>query len=241
MTLRINCWSGPRNISTALMYSFRERVDTTVVDEPFYAHYLRVSGRKHPGYQEVLNSQDQYSEQVIENVIQSEYTTPVVFFKQMCHHLVEIDLSFLNNCSNILLIREPSLVIRSHAKNVPALKVSDIGLDVQNSLLNRIIESGAVPIVVDSANLLMNPEAILKELCQHLEIAFDTSMLSWESGPKPEDGVWARHWYKNTHESSSFSNKESSRDPMPEKFLPVLEEATVLYDNLKKYACKGIE
>ena len=241
MTLRINCWSGPRNISTALMYSFRERVDTTVIDEPFYAHYLRVSGRKHPGYQEVLNSQDQYSEQVIENVIQSEYTTPVVFFKQMCHHLVEIDLSFLNNCSNILLIREPSLVIRSHAKNVPDLKVSDIGLDVQNSLLNRIIESGAVPIVVDSANLLMNPEAILKELCQHLGIAFDTSMLSWESGPKPEDGVWARHWYKNTHESSSFSNKESSRAPMPEKFLPVLEEATVLYDNLKKYACKGIK
>ena len=241
MTLRINCWSGPRNISTALMYSFRERVDTTVVDEPFYAHYLRVSGRKHPGYQEVLNSQDQYSEQVIENVIQSEYTTPVVFFKQMCHHLVEIDLSFFNNCSNILLIREPSLVIRSHAKNVPDLKVSDIGLDVQNSLLNRIIESGAVPIVVDSANLLMNPEAILKELCQHLGIAFDTSMLSWESGPKPEDGVGARHWYKNTHESSAFSNKESSRDPMPEKFLPVLEEATVLYDNLKKYACKGIE
>ena len=241
MTLRINCWSGPRNISTALMYSFRERVDTTVIDEPFYAHYLRVSGRKHPGHQEVLNSQDQYSEQVIENVIQSEYTTPVVFFKQMCHHLVEIDLSFFNNCSNILLIREPSLVIRSHAKNVPDLKVSDIGLDVQNSLLNRIIESGAVPIVVDSANLLMNPEAILKELCQHLGIAFDASMLSWESGPKPEDGVWARHWYKNTHESSAFSNKESSRDPMPEKFLPVLEEATVLYDNLKKYACKGIE
>ena len=241
MTLRINCWSGPRNISTALMYSFRERVDTTVIDEPFYAHYLRVSGRKHPGYQEVLNSQDQYSEQVIENVIQSEYTTPVVFFKQMCHHLVEIDLSFLNNCSNILLIREPSLVIRSHAKNVPDLKVSDIGLDVQNSLLNRIIKSGAVPIVVDSANLLMNPESILKELCQLLGIAFDASMLSWESGPKPEDGVWARHWYKNTHESSAFSNKESSRDPMPEKFLPVLEEATVLYDNLKKYACKGIK
>ena len=202
---------------------------------------MRVSGRKHPGYQEVLNSQDQYSEQVIENVIQSEYTTPVVFFKQMCHHLVEIDLSFLNNCSNILLIREPSLVIRSHAKNVPDLKVSDIGLDVQNSLLNRIIESGAVPIVVDSTNLLMNPKAILKELCQHLGIAFDTSMLSWEPGPKPEDGVWARHWYKNTHESSGFSNKESSRDPMPEKFLPVLEEATVLYDNLKKYACKGID
>ena len=241
MTLRINCWSGPRNISTALMYSFRERVDTTVVDEPFYAHYLRVSGRKHPGYQEVLNSQDQYSEQVIENVIQSEYTTPVVFFKQMCHHLVEIDLSFFNNCSNILLIREPSLVIRSHAKNVPDLKVSDIGLDVQNSLLNRIIESGAVPVVVDSTNLLMNPKAILKELCLHLGIAFDTSMLSWEPGPKPEDGVWARHWYKNTHESSGFSNKESSRDPMPEKFLPVLEEATVLYDNLKKYACKGIK
>ena len=241
MTLRINCWSGPRNISTALMYSFRERADTTVVDEPFYAHYLRVSGREHPGHQEVLDSQDQYSDRVIQNVIMSDYVTPVVFFKQMCHHLVDIDLSFLDNCSNILLIREPSLVIRSHAKNVPDLKVSDIGLDIQNFLLNRILESGKAPVVVDSANLLMRPEAILRELCQHLEITFDDSMLSWEPGPKPEDGVWAKHWYKNTHESSAFSNKESNRDPMPEKFLPVLEEATILYDNLKKYACKGIE
>ena len=241
MTLRINCWSGPRNISTALMYSFRERADTTVVDEPFYAHYLRVSGREHPGRQEVLDSQDQYSDRVIQNVIMSDYLTPVVFFKQMCHHLVDIDLSFLDNCSNILLIREPSLVIRSHAKNVPDLKVSDIGLDIQNFLLNRILESGKAPVVVDSANLLMRPEAILRELCQHLEITFDDSMLSWEPGPKPEDGVWAKHWYKNTHESSAFSNKESERDPMPEKFLPVLEEATILYDNLKKYACKGIE
>ncbi len=241
MTLRINCWSGPRNISTALMYSFRERADTTVIDEPFYAHYLRVSGREHPGYQEVLNSQDQYSEQVIRNVIKGHYETPVVFFKQMCHHLVEIDLSFLDNCSNILLIREPSLVIRSHAKNVPDLKVSDIGLDIQNFLLNKILESGETPVVVDSANLLMQPEAILKELCQHLEIAFDDSMLSWEPGAKPEDGVWAKHWYENTHESSGFSNKEPNRDSLPEKFLPVLEEATVLYDNLKKYACKGIE
>ena len=241
MTLRINCWSGPRNISTALMYSFRERADTTVVDEPFYAHYLRVSGREHPGNQEVLDSQDQYSDRVIQNVIMSDYATPVVFFKQMCHHLVDIDLSFLDNCSNILLIREPSLVIRSHAKNVPDLKVSDIGLDIQNFLLNRILESGKAPVVVDSANLLTRPEAILRELCQHLEITFDDSMLSWEPGPKPEDGVWAKHWYKNTHESSAFSNKESNRDPMPEKFLPVLEEATILYDNLKKYACKGIE
>jgi len=241
MTLRINCWSGPRNISTALMYSFRERADTTVVDEPFYAHYLRVSGREHPGHQEVLDSQDQYSDRVIQNVIMSDYATPVVFFKQMCHHLVDIDLSFLDNCSNILLIREPSLVIRSHAKNVPDLKVSDIGLDIQNFLLNRILESGKAPVVVDSANLLTRPEAILKELCQHLEITFDDSMLSWEPGPKPEDGVWAKHWYKNTHESSAFSNKEPNRDPMPEKFLPVLEEATILYDNLKKYACKGIE
>ncbi|SVA84608.1 uncharacterized protein METZ01_LOCUS137462 [marine metagenome] len=223
------------------MYSFRERADTTVIDEPFYAHYLRVSGREHPGYQEVLNSQDQYSEQVIRNVIKGHYETPVVFFKQMCHHLVEIDLSFLDNCSNILLIREPSLVIRSHAKNVPDLKVSDIGLDIQNFLLNKILESGETPVVVDSANLLMQPEAILKELCQHLEIAFDDSMLSWEPGAKPEDGVWAKHWYENTHESSGFSNKEPNRDSLPEKFLPVLEEATVLYDNLKKYACKGIE
>ena len=170
MTLRINCWSGPRNISTALMYSFRERSDTTVVDEPFYAHYLRTSERKHPGYEEILSSQEQYSEEVIQNVIHGNYSTPIVFFKQMCHHLVEMDLSFIDNCLNVLLIREPSLVIRSHAKNVPDLQVSDIGLDVQNHLLNRILESGMSPVVIDSAILLERPESVLKELCQILEI-----------------------------------------------------------------------
>ncbi len=241
MTLRINCWSGPRNISTALMYSFRERSDTTVVDEPFYAHYLRVSGRKHPGYEEVLCSQEQHSEKVVHDVIKGDYQTPIVFFKQMCHHLVEIDLSFLDDCCNILLIREPSLVIRSHAKNVPDLQVSDIGLDVQNFLLNRILDSGEAPVVIDSALLLERPESILKELCQILGIAFDESMLSWEPGAKPEDGVWAEHWYKNTHESSGFSKQDPNRDPFPEKFLPVLEEATVLYDNLKNYACRGVD
>ncbi|MCH2621156.1 MAG: sulfotransferase family protein [Actinomycetota bacterium] len=241
MTLRINCWSGPRNISTALMYSFRERSDTTVVDEPFYAHYLRTSERKHPGYEEILSSQEQYSEEVIQNVIRGNYSTPIVFFKQMCHHLVEMDLSFIDNCLNVLLIREPSLVIRSHAKNVPDLQVSDIGLDVQNHLLNRILESGMSPVVIDSAILLERPESVLKELCQILEITFEKSMLSWEPGPKPEDGIWAKHWYKNTHESSGFSNQTPNRDPLPEKFLPVLEEATVFYENLKKYACKGID
>ena len=176
MTLRINCWSGPRNISTALMYSFRERSDTTVVDEPFYAHYLRTSERKHPGYEEILSSQEQYSEEVIQNVIRGNYSTPIVFFKQMCHHLVEMDLSFIDNCLNVLLIREPSLVIRSHAKNVPDLQVSDIGLDVQNHLLNRILESGMSPVVIDSAILLDRPESVLKELCQILEITFEKNL-----------------------------------------------------------------
>ena len=159
MTLRINCWSGPRNISTALMYSFRQRTDTTVVDEPIYAHYLEVSGRNHPGRNAVLAGQDSNGARVVEEVILGHYETPVVFFKQMCHHLVGLDRSFLGSCHNILLIREPRQVLRSHSVNLPDVKVTDIGLDVQVDLLETILANGDRPLVVDSAVLLRDPGA----------------------------------------------------------------------------------
>ena len=240
MTLRINCWSGPRNISTALMYSFRQRSDTTVIDEPFYAHYLRVSGRQHPGQEEILTSQNQNGEEVTKKILLGEYASPIVFFKQMCHHLIDIEIDFLTKCRNILLIREPKLVIRSHAKNVPDLQVSDIGLDIQTNLLNKLIDSGESPVVIESADLLARPESILREVSQNLEISFEHSMLSWDSGPKPEDGIWAKHWYENAHASTSFHSNTTNETPFPKNLESVLEQAQPLYDNLYQYALKGL-
>ena len=130
MTLRINCWSGPRNISTSFMYAFRQRDDTTVFDEPIYAHYLRATGREHPGRDEVLASQDPDGEAVVRDLILGEHPTPVVFFKQMAQHVVQLDRAFLGRCRNLLLIRDPERVITSFAKNVPDVNVADTGLPV---------------------------------------------------------------------------------------------------------------
>ena len=236
MTLRINCWSGPRNISTALMYSFRQRTDTTVVDEPIYSHYLEVSGRNHPGRNAVLTDQDSNGARVVEEVILGHYETPVVFFKQMCHHLVGLDRSFLGSCHNILLIREPRQVLRSHSVNLPDVKVTDIGLDVQVDLLETILANGDRPLVVDSAVLLRDPGAVLAKVCQGLGLPFEEAMLSWPAGPKPEDGVWARHWYQNAHRSTGFEAGIPGTGSLPDRLEAVLAEAQPLYDRLAEFS-----
>ena len=238
MTLRLNCWSGPRNISTALMYSFRQRSDTTVFDEPIYAHYLRVTGREHPGDEEVMASQDPDGEAVVREVILGPHDSPVVFFKLMCHHLVDLDRSFLGSCRNILLIREPRHVIRSLYANLPDVCLGDTGLEGQVDLLDSILAEGDKPIVIDSAVLLADPEPVLLELCRRLGIPFEAAMLSWPPGPKPEDGVWAEHWYANTHRSTGFEAGLPSDDPLPDELSQVLEAAQPLYDRLAGYAIR---
>jgi len=154
MTLRINSWSGPRNISTSFMYAIRQRSDTTVFDEPIYAHYLRVTGRDHPGRDDVLASQDPDGEAVVRDVILGGHPTPVAFFKQMAKHFVDLDRGFLGACRNILLIRDPARVVTSFAKNVPDVNVADTGLPIQVDLLDSILAEGEDPVVVDSATLL---------------------------------------------------------------------------------------
>jgi|TARA_B110000116_G_scaffold3610_1_gene3192 hypothetical protein len=235
MTLRINCWSGPRNISTSFMYAFRQRSDTTVFDEPIYAHYLRVTGREHPGRDEVLASQDPDGEAVVRDLILGEHPTPVVFFKQMAQHFVQLDRSFLGQCRNLLLIRDPERVITSFAKNVPDVKVADTGLPIQVELLESILAGGGDPIVIDSAALLASPEATLRTLCGHLDLEFDTGMLSWPDGPKPEDGVWAEHWYSSTHRSTGFAASRPSTEPAPAHLASVVAEARPLYDRLSEF------
>jgi len=235
MTLRINCWSGPRNISTSFMYAFRQRSDTTVFDEPIYAHYLRVTGREHPGRDEVLASQDPDGEAVVRDLILGGHPTPVVFFKQMAQHFVELDRAFLGECRNLLLIRDPERVITSFAKNVPDVKVADTGLPIQVELLEWILADGGEPIVIDSAALLASPEATLRTLCDRLGLNFDSGMLSWPAGPKPEDGVWATHWYASTHRSTGFAAGQPSTEPAPEHLSSVVDEARPLYERLSEF------
>lgn len=239
MTLRVNVWSGPRNVSTALMYSFAQRPDTRVVDEPLYAHYLRVTGIEHPGRDEVLAAQDGDGERVVREMILAEREQPVVFFKQMAHHLVELDRGFLLQCANVLLIRDPAEVLTSLVRQLPQPRLADLGLALQHEIVEALSAAGQEPPVLDAKELLLDPEGVLRRLCERLGIVFYPRMLSWPAGPRPEDGVWAKYWYQGLHRSTGFAPYRPKDEPPPPHVLPVLEEARPFYDALYARALKA--
>ncbi|MDX1501776.1 MAG: sulfotransferase family protein [Thermoanaerobaculia bacterium] len=239
MTVRINLWSGPRNVSTALMYSFAQRPDTRVVDEPLYAHYLRLTGADHPEPAKVLASQESDGEKVVRELILGPCDRPVLFLKQMAHHLVGLDHAFLADTVNVLLIRDPAEVLPSLVHLVPEPILRDTGLAVQSELLDELRALGQDPPVVDSRELLLDPAGVLEQLCQRIGIPFDEAMLSWEAGPRPEDGVWAPHWYQNVHRTTGFRPYRPKTGVFPERLEPLLEECRPYYAALYAAAIKA--
>lgn len=233
---RISLWSGPRNVSTALMYSFRQRADTTVVDEPLYAHYLVRSGVDHPGRDEVLAVQDHDGERVVRDVILGPVATPVLFVKNMAHHLAGLDWAFLAELDNVILTRDPAEMLPSLIRQLPSPDLEGTGLPMQVALLDAILDEGEDPMVLDSRLLLTDPEKVLTRLCHRVGIAFDPGMLTWPAGPVPEDGVWAEHWYESVHRSTGFAPHRSKRDPVPVALEPLLAQAIPLYERLLAYA-----
>jgi len=235
VTIRVNVWSSPRNLSTALMYAWRERVDTTVVDEPLYAHYLATTGRWHPGRNEVLASQSTDGAAVIEEVVLGEYETPIVFFKQMAKHLVGLDRAFLSDCRNVLLTRDPFDMLTSLQRQLPDATIDDTGFVELAEILDHVVAAGERPVVIDSKVLLLDPPAVLRRLCERLDVPFDEAMLSWPRGPKPEDGVWAPYWYDAVHDSTGWATwHPKDADLLPE-LEPVLAEASALHERLLPY------
>lgn len=239
MTLRINLWSGPRNVSTALMYSFAQRADTRVVDEPLYAHYLRVSGAQHPGREAVLSAQDNDGDRVVRNVVLGPSDRPVLFFKQMAHHLVELDRAFLASCVNVILTRDPREMLPSLVHQVPDPTLRDTGYAMQTQLVAELRALGQDAPVLDAMELLLDPRGVLSELCGRLGIPFDAAMLSWKPGPRPEDGVWAPHWYENVQRSTGFQKFTRKREPFPERLEPLLAECKPHYERLYARAIKA--
>ena len=235
---RICLWSGPRNVSTALMYSFAQRGDTLVVDEPLYAHYLRVSGAPHPGREEVLAAQDSDGDRVVREVMLGPCEQPLLFIKQMAHHLVDLDLSFVDRTLNVLLIRDPRQMLPSLQHQVPDPELTDTGLRSQSDLLRDLRRRGQEPPVLDSRELLLDPRSVLEELCRRLDVAFDEAMLSWPAGARPEDGVWAPHWYENIHRSTGFRPYAAKTDPFPEELEDLLADCQPYYDSLYESAIR---
>ena len=237
--LKLSVWSGPRNVSTALMYAFRQRPDTLVVDEPLYGHYLDVTRADHPGDDEVLATMDTDGGRVVREVLLGPCERPVHFFKNMAHHLEGLDRGFLGGLTNVLLTRDPAEMLPSLARQLPNPSLRDTGLLYQTEILDHVLGEGLEPVVLDAKQLLLDPPGVLRSACDRLGIPFHESMLRWPAGPKPEDGVWAKHWYANVHASTGFSPYRPRTAAFPARLRPLLEESLPLYERLKRYAIQA--
>jgi hypothetical protein len=238
-TIRINLWSGPRNVSTALMYSFAQRSDTLVIDEPLYAHYLRVSDADHPGKAEVIDAMIDDGERVIREVILGACDRPVLFMKQMAHHLVEIKRDFLAETVNVLLIRDPVQMLPSLGQTLTNPILRDTGLAMQAVLYQQLLDLGQQPPVLESKQLLLNPHRVLSQLCDQIGIGFDEKMLQWPAGARPEDGIWAKYWYHNVHKSTGFDQYRPKNEPFPPRLLRLLAECKPHYELLAQKAIQA--
>ena len=231
-------WSGPRNLSTALMRSFGNRPDCTVVDEPLYAAYLAETGLDHPGREAVIASQPPDWRVVCAELTGGQVPTPLQYQKHMTHHLLPgIDRDALAGLHHAFLVRDPERVLTSYAKVRAEPTPEDLGLPQQVELFERF--GGPV---VDAADVLRDPARTLGLLCAALGIEYDAAMLAWPAGPRDTDGVWAPHWYAGVEASTGFApHAPGGGDPLPDRLRPLLERCLPYYDALAPYRLRPEE
>ena len=234
-TTRICLWSGPRNVSTAFMYSFAQRSDCRVFDEPLYAHYLSHTDAHeyHPGADDILASMENDGEKVVEMMMEP-HDKSIVFFKHMTHHLFDLNLDFLKDCVNVILTRDPREMLVSFDKVIPNPSMQDVGYEAHLMLMDHLERIGEKAIVLDSKEILMNPQENLIKFCEKIGIPFEESMLAWEAGPIPENGIWAKYWYGNVHKSTGFQLYRKQESEFPERLEPLLEKCNKIYASLKE-------
>lgn len=223
--VRLAMWSGPRNISTAMMRAWGNRPDTAVIDEPLYAHYLHATGRAHPGREETLAAgPTDWSEAVMRLVGPVPNGKWVFYQKHMTHHLLpEIDRSWLKQLTNCFLIRNPAEVLTSLIKHIPDLKLEDTGFPQQAEIFQRVCQwTGRVPSVIDAADVLRDPQRMLTLLCQAVGVEFTDRMLQWKPGIRPTDGAWAKYWYKEVEQTTGFAPYRVKSEKVPEHLGDVL-------------------
>jgi Sulfotransferase domain len=237
-SIRIAMWSGPRNISTAMMRAWENRSDTTVVDEPFYAFYLRATGKQHPGFEEVIAQGETESQKVVDYLLGPIPGGKIIFFqKQMTHHLLPIvDRDWLGSVANCCLIRDPAEVISSYIKKKDDPAFADLGFVQQAEIFDWVLkQTGSPPPVVDANDVLQDPERMLTLLCQAIGVDFDRGMLSWPPGLRETDGVWAKHWYSEVAKSTSFAPYQQKSVFVPDRFREIHQQARKIYDRLYEF------
>lgn len=236
--VRIAMWSGPRNISTAMMRSWGNRADTAVIDEPFYAHYLCNTSVDHPGREEVLASQPNDWREVAEQLCGEVPGQRSIWYqKHMAqHYLPGMDGPWFAHLKHAFLIRDPRAVLTSFAKVVAAPDERDTGFPQLLALFEKAKAlSDEVPVVVDSSAILKQPAYMLKQLCQRLGVPFDHAMLSWAAGPRETDGVWAPYWYKAVEASTGFQPYVEREIELPQQLQAVYERCLPYYEALSAY------
>lgn len=236
--LILNLLSGPRNVSTALMYSFAQRADTAVVDEPLYGHYLRLTHAPQPNREELVRMLDTDGVRMIREVILRPPPGKAVWFiKNMAHHLVALPTEWLADprVLNVFLIRDPVQMLPSLVHQITEPVLRDAAYADQARWFRELEAVGRKPGVIDSRDLLLDPAAVLGELCDRAGIPFDSAMLRWEAGPRPEDGPWAKDWYHNVHRSTGFEPYGEKKAPFPEKLRPLLAECLPHYEFLHRH------
>jgi hypothetical protein len=229
-------WSGPRNVSTALMRSWENRPDTIVVDEPFYAHYLLATGVDHPGRDEVIARHETDWRRVVESLLAPVPPgLEILYQKQMSHHLLpHMGREWLHAMTHAFLIRDPAPMLASLGEKLGVFEIEATGLPQQVEIFEFVErKTGRAAPVVDAADLLAAPEPTLRALCTALGIPFSERMLCWPPGSRPTDGVWARHWYERVERSTGFEAPEPSETPRLVGRLAELESrCRPLYERL---------
>jgi hypothetical protein len=235
MPLRIAMWSGPRNISTALMRAWENRPDTAVIDEPFYACYLAATGSEHPGRDEVLASQPTDWQVVTAGLLgDPPGGRPVFYQKHMTHHMLPaFGRDWLDAVTNCFLVRSPAEVVASYAETRRAPTLDDLGFRQQAEIFDRVADRlGDAPPVIDARDVLRDPAGALTALCAAVGIPFDARMLSWPPGSRATDGAWAKHWYASVERSTGFNPLRASRKPVPPELAPLVAAAQPIYERL---------
>ena len=232
--LRVAMWSGPRNISTAMMRAWENRGDCSVSDEPLYAHYLAHTGLDHPARDAVIAGGDANWRRVVESLLgPAPGGAPVWYQKHMTHHLLpHIDRDWIARLHNVLLIRDPREVVASYVKSRATVTADDIGLPQQVTLYEELRKAGAAPPVIDARDFLRAPEAHLRALCGWLGIAFTDRMLHWPEGPRDSDGIWAPHWYEHVWKSTGFEPPPGNEIRLSGQAAAVADECRPHYEYL---------
>jgi hypothetical protein len=234
--LRIAMWSGPRNISTALMRAWENRGDCTVSDEPLYAAYLATTGADHPMRTEVIAAGETDWRAVVAALLGPvPDDRPIWYQKHMTHHLLPgMDRDWIGRLTNVLLIRDPREVVASYLKSRATVTPDDIGLPQQIALYDELVAIGKPPPIIDAGDFLRAPEAHLRALCTWLGIEFTDRMLYWPPGPRDSDGIWAPHWYAQVLRSTGFDRKPPAELQLDAQAANVIDDCRPAYETLRR-------